>query len=1013
MSFLPTVNSSDINAVKNLSHSDRDSLIQQINSTDPHYIFKKAEETRNPDKRKIICPNCGNGSGDDATPVEATRQNNIWLYHCFKGYDLEGDLLKIIATEEHLNLNQFGDLCRVLAIGANLIGQPLFSTNADTKTQENTRHIKHQSDSSPTKEFLKLVHKDIQDAQIHLQDLPKEQRRGLSIHTMTHFGFGFLEQWTHPNFRLEGKWAKPSRRIIIPSENHYNAVALCEDRKSMEKNYWKMHTKPMELFNSCALFSDSDLILVTEGEIDAASIWQAFEEKISVIAVLGVANWKATLLPKLDNISNKKFLILFDAEEDSRKQAENLRGELIKRGFPATCRFFYDALLNRLADNPNDTFQFDVKIDANQILQDKHEYFLRTLIQEIIDSARADFDAIEKNIAIDSDFENKISAWQSQNHNNPIAPPVVEELKAAISYVDSLSPEIFNPLDVDDLVVRRKIALLKFYIPNLARKFFNILREARDSAKKKLKETNEQTDDLKSLVNISPSSTEKIIDSMVSSVKYEQKNFQHKKKTQESNKKKHESRADFIKNPYSIDDRFKLTDEQRNFLFSGDLSDLDNARRIEYMYGKYIRFITNRNQWLTFKNGLWTFSDEGNSAICPATTELVDKLIANASSHDNMTIARRLKSAKAVDSAIKSLRGLNSIRITSDDLNRHNNLLNCLNGVVDLQNGKFYEIVAPALLITQQCNAAYRPNYHNEVLEKFLHDILPDEETLAALIRFLGYAATGECSEEKALLFNGAGGNGKGSLTKTLLLLFGNYATTLKTSAVLLTGRNQDAGAATTELNPLENCRVAIIEELPQGGKLDVAKFKNLTGSDFIPIRRLHQEQINIEPHFSPILSGNYLPELSDARDPGLLRRLMNIYFTQSFIGNKRDPHLKEKLASPDALAGFLSLIVEAAKLWYRDGLLESNAMRQATRNYLNENDFISEFISEHCTRGAKLSIPRKQFLDKLKSEYSAECIRLFNNRDRALVDAIRRIDGISYDNKGGAYRFQGIGWQD
>ena len=1012
MSFLPIVNNNDIDAVKNLSRSDRDSLIQQINSTDPHYIFKEAGETRNSDKRKIICPNCGNGSGDDATPVEATLQNNVWLYHCFKGYDLEGDLLKIISTEEHLNLNQFDDLCRALAIGANLVGQPLYISDSKTITQKETSNIKKQVNTSSGKEFLKLVHEDIRNAQIHLQDLPKEQRRGLSIHTMAYFGFGFLEQWTHPNFRLEGKWVTPTRRIIIPSENHYNAVALPEDRKRIEKKYWKMHTKPMELFNSRALSSDSNLILITEGEIDAVSIWQAFEEKISVIAILGVANWKATLLPKLDNISNKKFLILFDAEEDSRKQAENLRGELIKHGFPTTCRFFYDALLNRLTDNPNDTFQFDVKIDANQILQEKHEDFLRTLTQELIDSARADFDSIEKDIAVDFDFKNKISAWQSQNHNNPIAPPVVEELKAAISYVDSLSLENFNPLDIDDLVTRRKIALLKFYIPTLARKFFNILRDAREHAKKKLKETNEPTDELKFLANISPSSTEKTIDSIVSSIKSEQKNFQRKTR-QEPTKKKNEPRADFIKNPDSINDRLKLTDKQRTFLFSGDLSDLDNARRIEYMYGKYIRFVTNRNQWLTFKNGLWTFSEEGNSAIAPATTELADKLFANASSHDDRNIAQRLKSSKAVDSAVKSLRGLNSIRITSNDLNRHNNLLNCLNGVVDLQTGKFYEIVDPALLITQQCNAVYRPNYHNEVVEKFLHDILPDEETLAALIRFLGYAATGECSEEKALLFNGGGGNGKGTLTRTLIILFGSYATTLKTSAVLLTGKTQDAGAATTELNPLENCRVAIIEELPQGGKLDAAKFKNLTGSDFIPIRRLHQEQINIEPHFSPILSGNYLPELSDTRDPGLLRRLMNIYFTQSFIGKERDPHLKEKLASLDALSGFLSLIVEAAKLWYRDGLLESNAMRQATRNYLNENDFISEFISEHCTRGTNLFIPRKQFLDKLKSEYPAECVRLFNNRDRALVDAIRRIDGISYDNKGGKYKFQGIGWQD
>ena len=237
MSFLPITNSSDINAVKNLSRSERETLIKQINSTDPHYIFQEAGESRNPDKRNIICPNCANGSGDDATPVEVTWKDEHWLYHCFKCDSFSGDLLKIIATEEHLNIKQFDDLCRALAIGANLIGYPLYTSNSDTKHQKNIQHIKKQSNSSPIKEFLQLVHNDIQDAQFHLQDLPKDQRRGLSPQTMTHFGFGFLEQWIHPNFRLEGKWVTPTRRIIIPSDNHYNAVALPDDRKRIEKKY--------------------------------------------------------------------------------------------------------------------------------------------------------------------------------------------------------------------------------------------------------------------------------------------------------------------------------------------------------------------------------------------------------------------------------------------------------------------------------------------------------------------------------------------------------------------------------------------------------------------------------------------------------------------------------------------------------------------------------------------------------------------------------------------------------
>lgn len=123
MSFLPIVNSSDVETIKKLSISERNTLLEEINRADPHSIFTPhPKENRNPDKRNIICPICGNGSGDDSTPVEVTFNGNRWLYFCFKCGEFSGDLLKIIATEEHLNLNQGDDMCKALAIGANLIG---------------------------------------------------------------------------------------------------------------------------------------------------------------------------------------------------------------------------------------------------------------------------------------------------------------------------------------------------------------------------------------------------------------------------------------------------------------------------------------------------------------------------------------------------------------------------------------------------------------------------------------------------------------------------------------------------------------------------------------------------------------------------------------------------------------------------------------------------------------------------------------------------------------------------
>ena len=852
----------DIDAVKAMRNFERDRLKERINSAAPDIFFAEAIKISD-SKYKLVCPNCGNGSGRDGTPVEVNLVNGSWLYYCQVCNEFgNGDHIKLIADEEHLNLSNRDDFCKALAIGAKVISYPLPAPTEKT-------NIKRNDDE----DALPLIKADIAEAQKHLAELPESQRRGITLETFAHFHGGFIQKWIHPNLRLEsytGKVPAPSRRIILPTDDlrHYDAVALPADRTDKKKKYWKMHAGNKKVaFNNLVLRSSAKLIIVVEGELDAMSIWQASEGKIAVVAVMSAGGYKDLILPLVaeKKITDKQFLIMFDGGDDKdggRKHAEKFRGELNRLCVPAVKKFLFDFLPK------TEQQEFGIKVDFNDVLIKLGNEYLNSLLEKIIADAQIELNELEKNF----------------------------------------------------------------------------------SAKKKK----------------------------------------------------------------------SLTDEQRGYLYTGDLSDDDFADKIAFMYDKKLRYLENPiDEWLLFKTnehggGVWKNTGEKSSALFPLVKDLAEKLIDNAEDKSERDFGAALKETKKRNSVIAAVKGIERITITPDDLNNHNELLNCLNGVVNLQTGEFYSSAAPELMITQQANAVYRPKIYNEVVDKFLRSILPDETTCQALIRFLGYAATGECNEEKALFCNGGGGNGKGTLTKTLLLLYGDYGTALRTSAVLFSGREQDAGAATTELNPLENCRLAIVEELPQGGKLDVAKFKNLTGGDKIPIRRLHHEQINIEPHFSPILCGNYLPELSDTRDPGLLRRIMNIIFNQCFIGKERDPHLKAKLAAPDALSGFLSRIVDAAVLWYKEGLLESADMRQATKDYFEENDFIGTFIAEYCDRGNDLSIPRQQFLNKLKAKCASECIKLFGDRDRALTDAIKRIDGISYrrGGKGGGYQFFGVGWK-
>lgn len=903
------ISQATIDDVKKLSYDDREHLKEAINGCDPHVVFQPAGEASRHDKRKIICPICGNGSsGKNATPVEVNFKDGRWLYNCFRCGDFHGDLITIIADDLKLNPKDFDDFTEILAAGAEAIGYNFISRTSKASTRKPV--VNHQVQDTDARQ-IPLIKADIADAQAHLEDSPPDDRRGITLETFRHFGCGYLKDWTHPKCRVEGTKTYPSPRFIIPTEDgqHYNAVLPNSARDRADKQFWKMHAGTKTLpFNAAAL-KDADTIIVVEGEIDAMSIWQATNGKFAVVATLGAGEGNI-ILPLLSD-AKKRFAILFDNDAGGQDNAKKFVDNLIKQGYPAV-----SLILDTVITPEDKEIIGAAKIDANSILTEAGEQFLKEAIETILDVADTNLTAVEEDIA----------------RNN-------------------------------------------------------------DSA-----ETTAQIED--------------------------------------------------------VEDTAQIDKEMEPYLYG--IKDLGNAQRMEKFCGKHIRWLYDSRRWLVWrKQGVWFKASDDNSILTPhfnrfaakilkykrklgkkldslakkmitqeadgriqGVNEQVRKVYDDVKTRAEIVngIVEDFHSSGKIAAACAMLKGIESIIIWEKDLDTHPHLLNCLNGVVDLQTGKLYP-ANPSLLITQQVNADYRPHYRNPDVNKFLRDILPDEETRAAWLRWLGYCLTGSVAEEKAFMMYGPGGNGKGTLTKLLMTLFNDYACSLPVSAVCECSRTPDPGVATTELNGLEKTRLAIVEELPQGRKLDTAKFKRITGGDKIPIRRLYEEFTMIEPTHKIIISGNYRPELTDAHDDGLIRRIKNVDFLQSFTGDRRDPHLKEKLLNPDALSGLLSLLVDEAIAWYKDGLIFSPAMEQSTKSYFNQFDFLGEFISEFCEYGSGKFIEINGFVKRLREEYPDETAII---SDRNLKDMIKRLagkDGVEYkrstNSKSRRLGLAGIGFRN
>lgn len=457
----------------------------------------------------------------------------------------------------------------------------------------------------------------------------------------------------------------------------------------------------------------------------------------------------------------------------------------------------------------------------------------------------------------------------------------------------------------------------------------------------------------------------------------------------------------------------KLTEEQCAELYKGGITDRENSDRIAFLYGDRIKFVTNRDEWLVFEAGVWKVSAEKNSAIYPFTRKLRKQLETNARENRQFKYAKPFDTVAKTDAAIKFLRGHSKIRITSRDLDRHKNLINVQNGVVDLQTGKLMD-AAPELLITRQANVIYRPDYTNEIVTNFFRDILPDEEDRAALVRWLGYALTGETSEQCALFTSGGGSNGKSTLFEFVMNMMGDYSANLPVKAIV-EGREADANAATTHLNVLEGVRFALVDEFKPYHRLDEQRFKAITGDKKLAIRKLQHEFEQMEIYAKLFLNGNELPHINDTRSVAMLRRIRALTFKQQFSierGNL-DKDLPKKLATPEALSALLTICVQAAMSWYADGLIETPSMVDAKSTYLNENDFVEEFIAENCDFGNGGFIKLEDLKRRLKEEYPVETstARIRDKTLRELIKGKMAAHGATYMRKTEGRGFEGVKW--
>lgn len=204
--------------------------------------------------------------------------------------------------------------------------------------------------------------------------------------------------------------------------------------------------------------------------------------------------------------------------------------------------------------------------------------------------------------------------------------------------------------------------------------------------------------------------------------------------------------------------------------------------------------------------------------------------------------------------------------------------------------------------------------------------------------------------EQKFYILTGTGGNGKSLLCDFIGDTLGKYF--YSASNNFFGTQNNDPSAANSALANCEGKRLVVAQE-PKA-KIDNAYLKSLVGQKKVTTRALFQNEKEYKGQFNCMICCNEIPQLTEAADKAIERRVKVIEFRSRFVENpdpsnplekKINEDMKETLEEQRYINEMMLLLFDYAKKYKTEKAVEPPEVALSSKSFIQNNNHVLNFM--------------------------------------------------------------------